>query len=189
MKKILLIIVACFLMHTINTSAEVMRSKIVLNFSQVYPCSPMKNLVSMSMRLWSEVKASHAGDALYEDGDTQDIHFAKEVLLLNTMLDITFMDLSKKMHECPDCVQVVLQDVTQLAGVIHEITHGYHALMSNDTAPVTATKFILDRIMMKIDKTLAMQEVPKEMYAFMKAAPHQPLYPKPTTPLFVPAMT
>lgn len=151
-----------------------------LSFTHFYPKSPMKNFVSLTMRLWSEVKAAHVDETILQKMLKESRSFAHNILLLNSTLDMVLLDASEKVHECSECMDHVLHDFRYIIGVIYSLSNEYNQLVEHiDREDVMTTKFVLHSIIGKIQKVLEDHQVASHMYVF---------YSKEITPLLVPAM-
>ena len=141
-----------------------------LSFSTVYPQSSLKNLVSMVMRLWATVNELQHGQSAPMILTTADT-FAQQALLLNTALDTTLIDAARIMHDCPECVQAILNDMQHLLSVVHEIITNYaqisNALPQKHIA-CAASLFILEQIIKKMEKVIAHGTIPANVYTLSK---------------------
>lgn len=153
--KISKMVVVCSFFFSMLIYAQPEGTGVSLSFACLYPQSPMKNFVSLAMRLWSEVRAAQMDDGVLHKLRDNSHMFAQEVLFLNSMLDMVVHDSSQKMQDCSECVEHFLHDFRYIIGVIYSLKNGYMQLMEHVESPdVMTTKFVLSSIVIKIQKIL-----------------------------------
>jgi len=178
--KFILKVLTIICLASLVLKAKAEEETISLTFTQFYPKSPMKNFVSLTMRLWGEIKAARMDEKVLEKIRNQSHIFAHEVLFLNSTLDMVLLDSHQKAHECPECIDHLLHDFRYIIGVIYSLNNGYSEVMEQfDGDDVMTTKFVLGSIIAKIQKLLEEYQVPPPMYAF---------HSRETIPRLVPAI-
>ena len=163
------IMISIVFTHTI-IGMPYLHKQISFSFLSLYPESSLKNLVSMVMRLWTEVN-----ELQHNSSDHTVVHsydtFAQQVLLLNTALDTTLIDAARNMHECPECIYTILYDMQQLLNVIKELTKGYALILTHckekHVAPA-ASLYILEHIINKMTKIIEHEAIPSNLYSTLK---------------------
>ncbi len=157
------------------------KKQISFSFLNIYPQSSLKNLVSMTMRLWAEVNELQENPELNLALKASN-KFSEQVLLLNTALDTTLIDAAHSMHQCPEYIEIILHDMQQILDIIKELTKGYASILATYTEKqlTTATSlFILEHIINKMRKIISQGAIPTNLYFALQKPSQLPFNFKP----------
>lgn len=127
------------------------RETINLSFTKLYPQSSLKNFFGLTMRLWTTVqelkKESHK-----ELNHIFMAHFAQEVLLLNTTVDMMLIEtINPTQHN--NGQESMLENVEYLTSIIKELLSDYTEVVKQYTEKhvvCAVSLFTLEAILKKL---------------------------------------
>lgn len=154
-----------------------------INFSTgLYPATPMKNVQSLTMKLWGHVDAAYLHPEMRLTFLSQQDQFAKQIASLYSLVDILLLALSEQYYECDQCVVQAIQDFEHIYNGIAAINSRYRFLTQENPNHYThAVVYLLDAMQRKLGCVIQTGTISSQLYSYFTP------YSRLTTPLLPPA--
>lgn len=164
-----IIIVAVLVIASLPVMSKT--EQIAVNFTtNLYTESPIKKVNSLVMKLWSHVNVAVTDEEHYLKFLTMHEQFAKELLLLNSLLDNAFMVIEHQAYDCPECVEHAVHDLAYSLKVLESLYEQYNSIIHNQENEVwIITMYLLNNIMQKIKEVIKTGHVITPLHAFINS--------------------
>ena len=167
LKKIVIVLLCNFIFILQCNESEF----ITMNFStNLYPVTPMKNVQSLTMKLWGYVDGACNHEEVYEKFMNDQELFADQVVILHSMIDVLLLSLEAQVHECPSCVDQAIEDFDHIFGGLKGIFNNYNFLMrdQDDIQYKIIVEYLMNFMIKKIKKVLETGQISAPFFAFSK---------------------
>jgi hypothetical protein len=175
-----------FLLVMICAPIIVRAQEVAINFTtNLYTESPIKKVNSLVMKLWSHVDASLVHEEQYHKFMGMQQIFAKEMLMLNSLLDNALLVIQQQSYDHPESAEYAAHDLEHVLKVLHSLDEQYKQLMEDTKdIDVIVSQYLLKTIIYKVREVIETGHVMTPLHAFISGNN----YSKEMTPLFVPAI-
>ncbi len=164
-------------------------SMIQMNFAtNLYPATPMKNVQSLTMKLWGYVEGAFSHEEIRTRFLENQDRFTQQLVQLNSMLDILLLSLEEQVHEEPEIVVQAIKDFEYIFDGISGTSERYTFLtQETETNSSIIANYLFGVILEKLKRVLETGQITTPLYAFFFS--NRVNHSKLTTPLLPPAYT
>lgn len=168
MKRSTLFVVVSLVSLFITAMQAQQQEFVTINFSTgLYPATPMKNVQSLTMKLWGHVDAAYLHPEMRDMFLGQQELFAKQVATLHSLIDILLLALSEQYHECDQCVVQAIHDFEHIYNGIVVINNRYRQLtQSNPTHYTHAVVYLLDTMQKKLGYVIQTGTINSSLHSY-----------------------
>lgn len=160
--------------------------EINVNFTtNLYPETPIKQVNSLVMKLWSHVDSALNNQEQVQRFMAMHSLFTKEVLLLNSAFDSALLIVQQHAYDSPEYIAHALHDLEYVWNVLMSLNDGYNTLVAQEQNDETIIiKYVLQLIITKAEQVVETGHVMTPLHAFFSTKG----YSSEITPLSVPAI-
>ena len=162
-------VIKLFLLVAVSAPLIIKAQDVVVSFTtNLYTESPIKKVNSLVMKLWSHVDASLVHEEHYRKFTSMQKEFAKEVLLLNSLLDNALMVIEHQAYDYPESAEYAAHDLEHVLKVLYSLDQKYQELMYDQKSDeIIMVNYLLTTIINKVKEVTESGRVITPLHAFI----------------------